>query len=86
MPISRDSFERGSILPRAEVLAFLEAHNENAYTIDEIYRETRTTLEYSVEQLEEVLRSLVEDGWVQSKEIEGIVYYRATPRRIGFRR
>ncbi|MBM2826151.1 MAG: hypothetical protein HW403_215 [Dehalococcoidia bacterium] len=85
MSISRESYESGSILPRAEVLAYLQSNPERAYTIDQIYRDTRTTLEYSKEQLEELLRQLIEDRRVESKILEGVEYFRVVRRRIGFR-
>lgn len=85
MPINRESFEQGKILPRAEILAFLESNAERAYTIDEIYMETRATLEYSKEQLQEVVSGLEAEGRVESKVIEGVTYYIVVRRRMGFR-
>ena len=83
MPISHESFDRGETLSRSEVLSFLRLNREQAHSIQDIHQATRTSLEYSVEELQEVLEALEVDRLIESKVLEGIRYYRMTRWRLG---
>lgn len=85
MPISGESFEKGEILPRAEVVAFLRVNVERAYTKHEVFRALITDTGSSIEQIEGALENLRAEGKVESRVIGGEAYYRFLRPPLGFR-
>jgi len=82
--ISNESFDRGDLLPTAEVFAFLRRDTEHAYTAQQIHRALVTEFGFTFEQVREALDALVARGQVESKQIDWERYYRFRQRRMGF--
>lgn len=86
MPISGDEYELGEIDPSLFVLQFLRTNFPNAYTQDELLNILSSgEREVTQEELESMLKQLVEAEKIESKTIRSVVYYRYHKERLGFR-
>ena len=90
MPISREEFEAGRIDLAFPVRRVLEDNPGAARTAEEV-RDLLAQIQArnaSVEDVAVALRRLVEQGYVETNEVEdfpGVLWYIIRERRIGFR-
>lgn len=84
MPISRSEFDRGKVDPQYFLLEFFRSHRDTAYSMAELVVVlSREGLYTGEEDLQKSLEDLRVRGWLEAKEVRGVVYYIRRP--LGFR-
>jgi hypothetical protein len=83
MPINKRGFFRGEIRPEDALIDLFNVDREKAYTFDEL-KEMAIEIGMAVanEELEAMLSSLINRGWIVSREMVGQRFY--TRRGLGF--
>ena len=77
MPVSREEFDEGRVNLRVQVLQYLNARRDEAFTADEVlyalttvYERRATIIEVTV-----ILRALVNGSHLETKEVSGAQMY-----------
>ena len=85
MPLSGSEFEKNRIDVAHPLIGVFDQDRDKAFSIRELHELLLSqAIEIRVELLEELLFSLEERSWIQSKIIEGEVYFMR--RKLGYLR
>ena len=77
MPISREEFEDGRVNLNVPILQYLSARREEAFTADEVLYALITVYERraTITEVSGILRTLVNSGNIETKEVSGSRMY-----------